>query len=623
MKVAALNRPAKASRPADSAGFVEWLDALVTGTCTEDEVLAHVQRLEESDRDVAWECLAQLDQQFRRKRVPQPLYASLKSRLQKHSLGVRVNAAVTSAAAPVQAAAPVLPDAPAAARATPLQEVPAARLPSPSRTAASPSAARPAPLRHEAAPRDEEPLAPRALRVGDVLRGRYRLVDVLTEDESGTLYESIDELNLGVPGSRPRVAIRVLANDPVRMPERLRRLSSLQALSHPGIVRLFNVDEERGNVFVTMELPGSTLRHALERSHAPLATPAAMAVVRSIASALAYAHSQGVHHGDIRAEHVFLDRAGDARLGGFEKNDDAAASVDGDRLAFAWFAYGLLSGTPGSLRAPSGLTRAQWQALRDTLTGNRGPKAANLLPLLAGDDRSSPATPAVATTPPPRRLVMTDWIAIAIVVAIFAAGAALVVRENGKRNADTAVASVATVPPAAEADAPVPPQDQAAAPRAPGQPAEAVRETDATPQPLPAAPAAAPAPAAEPVAEPVFAQARMYFPVNFLEIPADEPVARLWVRRQGRMSGTASFRWWTESGTAEADRHFRRIAPVVAEIPAGARGVELIVPLVPGAVMDRPRTFYVRIDEPDARSTLGDEVLMQVVIVPPARAGIP
>ena len=96
-----------------------------------------------------------------------------------------------------------------------------------------------------------------------------------------------------------------------------------------------------------------------------------------------------------------------------------------------------------------------------------------------------------------------------------------------------------------------------------------------------------------------------------------EPVARIWVMRRGTPSREVTFRWWTETGTAQVDRDFRAIEPRVGVIPEGSRGVELLVPLMPDPTRREPRTFYVKIDEPGPGADLGTRTLMQVAIVPP------
>jgi hypothetical protein len=100
-------------------------------------------------------------------------------------------------------------------------------------------------------------------------------------------------------------------------------------------------------------------------------------------------------------------------------------------------------------------------------------------------------------------------------------------------------------------------------------------------------------------------------------VDTSEPVARIWVTRRGSLGREVRFRWWTETGTAQVDRDFRAIEPRVAVIPEGSRGVELLVPLMPDPARREPRTFYVKIDEPNAGVDLGTRTLMQVAIVPP------
>ena len=56
--------------------------------------------------------------------------------------------------------------------------------------------------------------------------------------------------------------------------------------------------------------------------------------------------------------------------------------------------------------------------------------------------------------------------------------------------------------------------------------------------------------------------------------------------------------------------------PQMAEIPDGAHGVALMVPLVSDRSRAEPRTFYVKIDETGTDATLGERTLVQVTILP-------
>ena len=151
--------------------------------------------------------------------------------------------------------------------------------------------------------------------------------------------------------------------------------------------------------------------------------------------------------------------------------------------------------------------------------------------------------------------------------------------------------------------------ESAAVAAAGNTPAEAARVAPVTqadnPAPTPAPPPRQPA-------RPVIDLASTYAWVD-----TTEPVARIWVSRRGAANREVTFRWWTETGTAQVDRDFRGIEPRVAVIPEGSRGVELLIPLMPDASRLEPRTFYVKIDEPGAGADLGTRTLMQVAIVPP------
>ncbi len=115
---------------------------------------------------------------------------------------------------------------------------------------------------------------------------------------------------------------------------------------------------------------------------------------------------------------------------------------------------------------------------------------------------------------------------------------------------------------------------------------------------------------------PKYSRALIDLPSEVLSVPGDQPVARIWVRRRESLKGEVSFTWWTESGSAKVDQDFRRISPRPAIIDEGANGVELLVPLVENPSRDKPRAFYVKIDEPGSNARLGDLTLMQVLIEP-------
>jgi hypothetical protein len=567
-------------RLADDAEVSDWLDALAAEECTPDEFIDAVLRRERDNADIGWETLALLDQQFRRQKISHEVFITVKARLQQHLLP----------AEPAPQPQPQRPEAPiVATRAVAIVDMPVIT------TAVEP----PPPTGPVDTTFHGE------LEAGDRLCNRYRVVDILRRNSSSTVVEAIDEMKFELPGARRRLAIQVVDETLSRDPEFLARISKVQGLAHPGIARLFDVDEDNGALVLIKELlNGPSLHDLLARNEGKLLHDSfAQAAVGSIASALAYAHSQGVTHGNVSTRNIFINQAGDIRLQGFE---DTFKPVEpaADRLAFAWLAYELLTGAqaeqakPGygsRLRPPPGLARNKWRALRDTLKGksNRSNVLTELAGNAAGETRRWP------------------WVAAALLAAGLGIAAWLLL-DKVETSPPTAAAIAATLPSAAAApdivaDSAVTPARNDPAPRADAAlRTEPVPRADAAPRPI--------APATPPAVAP--ARSRIELQAATATVESTARVARIWVSRRDNLNGAVTFQWWTETGSAEEDRHFRRIFPRTETIPSGANGIELLVPLIPDAERRETRTFYVKIDAPSPRATLGSKTLMQVSIVP-------
>ena len=84
-----------------------------------------------------------------------------------------------------------------------------------------------------------------------------------------------------------------------------REAQALAALSHPGIVAVFDVGRHERSAFVVMEfLEGETLRARL--ASGPIGLRKALDYAVQIAYALADAHERGIVHRDLKPENVFL-----------------------------------------------------------------------------------------------------------------------------------------------------------------------------------------------------------------------------------------------------------------------------------------------------------------------------
>ncbi len=146
------------------------------------------------------------------------------------------------------------------------------------------------------------------VRAGSVLRGKYRLEELLGEGGMGSVWRA-HHLQLDLP-----VALKLLRgeHDKEMLTERMKLEARAAArLVHPAIVRVFDIDEsERGEPFIVMELlDGENLAELLDRGR--LSGVSAAQMLLPIVEALVLAHAKGIVHRDIKPHNVFLARDGE------------------------------------------------------------------------------------------------------------------------------------------------------------------------------------------------------------------------------------------------------------------------------------------------------------------------
>jgi eukaryotic-like serine/threonine-protein kinase len=99
--------------------------------------------------------------------------------------------------------------------------------------------------------------------------------------------------------------------------ERFHREAQAAArLQHPGIVSVYEVGEDEGMPWFSMEhIPGRSLEQVV-REH-PMSAQSAAECVKKIASALQHAHEHGVLHRDLKPSNILLDAEGEPRITDF------------------------------------------------------------------------------------------------------------------------------------------------------------------------------------------------------------------------------------------------------------------------------------------------------------------
>jgi serine/threonine protein kinase len=146
------------------------------------------------------------------------------------------------------------------------------------------------------------------LNIGDVLGGRYQILQLLGEGGMGAVYKASDR-ELGRP-----VALKVirpeLAANPAILARFKQELLLAHQVTHRNAVRVYDLGESAGVKFITMEfIEGADLRSILLR-HGKYSPEGAVETVRQICLALQAAHGVGVIHRDLKPQNVMRDNAG-------------------------------------------------------------------------------------------------------------------------------------------------------------------------------------------------------------------------------------------------------------------------------------------------------------------------
>jgi serine/threonine protein kinase len=168
------------------------------------------------------------------------------------------------------------------------------------------------------APSDSAPVA--ALQSGMLIKERYLLENKIGSGGMSDIYRATDLFLQQAGVSNSTVAIKVLQQQFVDQPDALQLLlqeaHKTQQLSHPNIVRVFDVDSDQQHYFIVMEcLDGESLDQVIKR-YKPKGLPlkSAMNLLCQIADALDFAHKTGIVHADLKPANIMVNRSGEVKV---------------------------------------------------------------------------------------------------------------------------------------------------------------------------------------------------------------------------------------------------------------------------------------------------------------------
>ncbi|HET9061156.1 MAG TPA: serine/threonine-protein kinase [Acidimicrobiales bacterium] len=162
--------------------------------------------------------------------------------------------------------------------------------------------------------------------------GYYRLERLIGQGGMSDVYRAYDER------SGAAVAVKFVRSADPQLARRLAlEVKALERFEHPGLVRLLDSGIFEQQPYMVMELvEGPTLAQLLQGG--PLTPAHTRRIGLRLADALAYVHSQGIVHRDVKPGNVLLDAAGDAHLADFgiaRLVDTSTMTVTGTTLGTA------------------------------------------------------------------------------------------------------------------------------------------------------------------------------------------------------------------------------------------------------------------------------------------------
>jgi len=146
------------------------------------------------------------------------------------------------------------------------------------------------------------------LELGDVLGGRYEVLQLLGEGGMGAVYKAKDrELDRFVA---LKVIRRDLASNAAIVARFKQELLLSHQVTHKNVIRIYDLTDADGVKFITMEfVEGADLRRLL-MERGKFTPEEAVETIRQVCFALYAAHSVGVIHRDLKPQNIMRDLQG-------------------------------------------------------------------------------------------------------------------------------------------------------------------------------------------------------------------------------------------------------------------------------------------------------------------------
>jgi len=174
------------------------------------------------------------------------------------------------------------------------------------------------------------------LTTGSTFADRYQIIEELGKGGMGKVYKVLDK------ETNEKIALKLIkleiASDKKTVERFRNELTTARKIVQKNVCRMYDLNKEKGNYFITMEyISGQDLK-GLIRQTGQLTVGKAVSIAKQICDGLAEAHSLGVVHRDLKPNNIMIDRGGNAKIMDF----GIARAVKGKSIT----GPGVMIGTP-------------------------------------------------------------------------------------------------------------------------------------------------------------------------------------------------------------------------------------------------------------------------------------
>jgi len=147
---------------------------------------------------------------------------------------------------------------------------------------------------------------------GTLFADRYEIIEELGKGGMGAVYRVEDTK------AKEEIALKLIKPEIAAEKKTIERfrneLTTARKIRHKNICGMYDLNEEKGTHYITMEyVPGEDLKSFLRRS-GHLTISKAISTAKQVCDGLSEAHELGIVHRDLKPSNIMIDKSGNVRI---------------------------------------------------------------------------------------------------------------------------------------------------------------------------------------------------------------------------------------------------------------------------------------------------------------------